>query len=1257
MTFKTDEADLEVVNTTLRSGIWRVTHVLNFLNGIDNQQINVRALYEEIQDLRNIPCRLVSDQGSLEPIEFVSNINFDNIEENFTLKKLPGLEYSLLPIEDWKCQEELEWNERKSVTPSSREQKLEGGKAKIIVTHLNNLDSFYVQKYSVQTSLRNMNKHIERKMKRKLTSEDIVIGHIYGVKYEIKNIIRWRRGKLMDIIKNDPNKILCSVFFVDYGNTQCVTVDRLRELDYHIIKRLPYAFECKLTNPDNVTFDTNAHLHLPQIIGEKELYLQYTNKQSDGVLEVDLLVPTSNGNAVSVRDILLKTSSIPEKEEIFFTKQLKLFKNSKRFTLGQEELVVISYLKDPFHICVQLVQNIEVLNKMKHEMTIFYEHRRSISCVPVENTNVVVKYQHESQGNWHRGRIMDVNIASQNVDVYFVDWGGSATVPWSNIRLLTEQFTKVECQAIIVKLTDIQQTSVDEPWPQEAIDFLQEQVLIESRFKMVVNSVNPFEVALFQIRPSADICINSLLVERNFAISTGNISKTLYWPNENYVEDEDDDDDELSFQLIKKSEEVIVENEDFDLKNGIRQQVSVVHFESPDLIFIKFSKYKAVEDEMNKELQIHYSTRRKNKDVWEPSEYCIIYDSIKSKYMRGVIKSAAGPDAYMVYLYDHVQEMKVPQKLIFIQDPYFKRFVCYVYKCRLANIKPAGDRGKWSRLAIEILQKIFSTYKILHIKKTEVNRTERMFGVIMWYSLATPAKALEPSKFNFISINKSLIESGVAFGTASAVNISSDAEKSPDSEKEDEEKLEISNVADDVRNSDSRKHSQNWYEMICEDEELLMSPLTSWPKPLRVQKKEFDAVLTCVDSEGCFSIRDEDMQSIYLDLEANLNSKFSSLQLPQESVNWRPSEMCTILYENSWYRGTVISILEPPEISVEMIDFGSEHVVNQNQLYKHIMFPDMPPLVNKIQLYDVYSEHGSWSGKDVDELLKIVSDNIKVIIKSDLDCELPLAEIYLESGLSVNDIITQTCPHLRRYKNKVALANIDDEECKNEVTANEEELPELGNESVEGKETESNDIVNTLSYTYAPLSKPLKNKIKMFVVNVLKWGSEYKAVLNIVNNEIGINSEDFVTLSDEIQENVADQPTLDEIEINEPCVCFHPQNSTWCRAIIYNVDSLEFGYVLAFFVDYGTIDMVTTDNLKVMRPEWFKLPVYNRVAIIDIELIQSSRAEHVLMQMNNLRGKSATVEIVSEEPFKVHLYDGKNLCYQNFINCGILRAL
>lgn len=54
----------------------------------------------------------------------------------------------------------------------------------------------------------------------------IIVDYIYGVRFEVNNNGEWwRRGRVQDIIKNN-DFIQYKIFYIDYGNSQNVTIDR-----------------------------------------------------------------------------------------------------------------------------------------------------------------------------------------------------------------------------------------------------------------------------------------------------------------------------------------------------------------------------------------------------------------------------------------------------------------------------------------------------------------------------------------------------------------------------------------------------------------------------------------------------------------------------------------------------------------------------------------------------------------------------------------------------------------------------------------------------------------------------------------------------------------------------------------------------------------------------------------------------------------------------------------------------------------------
>lgn len=95
------------------------------------------------------------------------------------------------------------------------------------------------------------------------------------------------------------------------------------------------------------------------------------------------------------------------------------------------------------------MENLKFIQKMRNELTKYYDDKPAMSCVPVEGTDVIAKYEHNVQGKWHRATVTSVNVVNKQVDVYFIDWGYSTVLPWSSIKLLSENFIRMECQVVI----------------------------------------------------------------------------------------------------------------------------------------------------------------------------------------------------------------------------------------------------------------------------------------------------------------------------------------------------------------------------------------------------------------------------------------------------------------------------------------------------------------------------------------------------------------------------------------------------------------------------------------------------------------------------------------------------------------------------------------------------------------------------------------------------------------------------------------
>lgn len=441
-----------------------------------------------------------------------------------------------------------------------------------------------------------------------------------------------------------------------------------------------------------------------------------------------------------------------------------------------------------------------------------------------------------------------------------------------------------------------------------------------------------------------------------------------------------------------------------------------------------------------------------------------------------------------------------------------------------------------------------------------------------------------------------------------------------------------SQIVEEEQNSTDSKQDSPYHTRETE--------ITDWAPAFTFKKREFNAWITCANTEGILYLREEDLQSVYKNMELNLKQYFDSQPTRVENNKWQPGQICTISYNDYWYRGKILEVVDPKEeIIAFMIDFGSDHVLSPKQLHREILYPEIPAFASKIKLDRIYAKAGQWLASDHDTLLDIVTEYAKIIIKGPLEVDIPLAEVYDAKGQNLNERLVKLCPNLSRHPIT-------------EDSESDEELALIEEEDVENLENAIENQIDTTSMQFKVELLPeegFKNKVLMYIVAVLSYNK-------VVLKKIEETYEDLNELNRDIQESCSSQPHIDDIEVGMPCICPYAEDGMWYRASIHSVDGIDCGYVFVFFVDFGNVESVSTENIKMMKPKWFDLPVTCYIADLNVELNSENHLEHVLQHMKKLFSKNKSVHFVSREPLVVDLYEPSGeLCYQLLISNGLLK--
>ncbi|XP_018575027.1 RING finger protein 17 isoform X2 [Anoplophora glabripennis] len=1308
---------------------WR--NILVAAENMDGKKINLRGILQKLKDIDQTPCYLLFDSSNgANFTEFCPNPILENLDELFTVKQSSDYNLQLVSTNDLPpdyvkdptdLQYELDiygsnssygaqskdesnsYNKKISsqTGPCQTKGKNFGQRKKIEkkaireignflqipldnelveVTHIESLECFYVQLKKHQSLFTQMNKDIENYIKmgaNPVTSPQI--NELYLAMYVTKTERIWCRGRLT-AIKTERATPLYEVYFIDFGSTQMLDISKLREITPHLAQKKSFAIQCELYNPAYTNWNKNAHVYMGKVINGKEIYLVVKNV-NNGIYVVDLMISSSDRGLTSIIDILIyacsnalssssdSLSSVRQKNS--YVPELKIYNNSFKFHKKQIENVVIANVIDPHNIFVHISSFVNLLKSMTTELKRHYKNKMSGNCLPVEGTYVVVEHKDLVRGNWHRALIKKVDIINGKAHVLLVDWGNTVIVPWSSLRLLTDHFTRLESQAVLVKLAHLEPYQGAKAWSENATSFIQKNFRTQDTLKMIVHRVDPLEVALFEIEGCVNICVNAQLVQEKYADSTGKISQTLEWPDGDQEQPElaGEEEDFVAGLLKKFDESPHDDSEDEDESDASRQPINIVKAVSPDLIYIKFVCREKEEEDFYKELQMHYNKDRGTKETWSDNEFCVA--QLSDCFTRGQVISRVG-DKYMVNLYDRAEELVLPKEKLCVASSYFQKFHKFVYRSHLADIRPAGG-DNWSLSSIEALENIFEKHKEIFATKLPIDTQKRSIPMLMWYTHTKTVDALEPTITKFVSINKLLVKLGFAYKETSTTAVSNNEQVDSENEKSHDEgsldktadkldeslesggsenevlKEKSSTVGPDKANTIGS--STDWNQLVEEEQNSPDSKqdspyhtreteITDWKPAFSIKKHEFNAYVLCADTEGILYLREENLQPVYENMEQNLKQYFDSQPLRAESNNWQPSQICTISDNDYWYRGKILKVNSPTEIIAIMIDFGSDHKLSPKQLHREILYPEIPSFASRIQLNGIYSKTGNWLTSDYDTLLEIITKFAKVVIKSPLDDEIPLAEVYDDKGQNINDLLVKLCPNLSRHPIRVKEEKSDEE-----LALIEEEDPE-SLESVVDNQIDT----RSMQFNVEPLpEKGFEDKVPMYIVAVLSYNK-------VVLKKIEESYDELNSINSDIQASCSTQPNIEDVVVGMPCICPYVEDNLWYRATVHSIDGIDCGYVFVFFVDFGNVDSVPIGNIRMMKPKWFDLPVTCYIADVNAELKAENHLEHVLQHMKKLLSKKAFVHFISSDPLVVDLFEKNGvLCYQSLISNGLLK--
>ena len=289
----------------------------------------------------------------------------------------------------------------------------------------------------------------------------------------------------------------CRVFFVDYGNSEVTNVSNLRVITDEFMKLPTIAIRCCLSGIEEASCTSpEATARFEDLTGEKELCGKVVGFKGDkcAILLVD---PNGKENA-DIAGVLVKESLAKRDQEQFPMKgsrrtsertgraspvsstssagsqppqqsqnrgrlrsdegQYREPQGPTSFTVpslrpGSKHQVQVTSVESLFSFSCQMLKDTEVFDVMMTSLQDAYASQTPDTKLNSPHVNQVCCAQFTEDDSWYRAQITAVKGSS--VDVKYVDYGNSESIPVSRLRAVKSQFFELPLQCISCSLDGV----------------------------------------------------------------------------------------------------------------------------------------------------------------------------------------------------------------------------------------------------------------------------------------------------------------------------------------------------------------------------------------------------------------------------------------------------------------------------------------------------------------------------------------------------------------------------------------------------------------------------------------------------------------------------------------------------------------------------------------------------------------------------------------------------------------------------------
>ena len=315
----------------------------------------------------------------------------------------------------------------------------------VVVTHVTSPSSFwcrplysYEQLDSIMATMADYyNEHVK-------PISSVTAGTIVAAQYSEDE--SWYRAKVLSV-----NNDTVSVFFVDYGNGEVVTMEKIQPINDQFVSLPAQAIHCSISGDTQRTYSSDLVATFIETIYEQEGTIVVQQVREDGLHIVQLeksgelldhlFTPTPDNEATNLDDV-------PSSETIPVDYQYPTIQLDE----GNEVDVYISYVEGPASFFCQPLNLGGDLESMMQQLESAMQEPHPLPAAPVGQ---VCTTKYSQDGVWYRAVVTkDSKDGDKTVTVNFVDYGNSEVTTIENLACLPKEFLVLPAQAIQCSCVD-----------------------------------------------------------------------------------------------------------------------------------------------------------------------------------------------------------------------------------------------------------------------------------------------------------------------------------------------------------------------------------------------------------------------------------------------------------------------------------------------------------------------------------------------------------------------------------------------------------------------------------------------------------------------------------------------------------------------------------------------------------------------------------------------------------------------------------